>query len=147
VSWFTDSSALVKRYVKEPGSKWVRREITHHQVLIAQITPVEIVAALRKRFRQGDISEFACYQARKRFLTHLAKRQFRIVEVSSDIINKSLRVAFDRDLRAYDAVQLATALNAAKADDKARFVFITADTNLERAGVAEGIKTDNPLNH
>ena len=145
--WFTDSSALVKRYVNEKGSRWLRREITRHEVTIAQITLVEVVAALRKRFRQGDISEFACYQARKRFISHIAKREFKIVGMSSQVLDEAVRKAFDKDLRAYDAVQLAAALTTAKTIDNKRFVFITADASLEATGREEGIKTDNPLNH
>lgn len=147
MNWFTDSSAIVKRYVSEQGSKWLRHEITRHHVIIAQVTLVEVVAALRKRFRQGDISEFACYQARKRFITHIAKQQFRVIEMSSEIVDEAMRVAFDRDLRAYDAVQLSSALTSVKTVDNRKLVFITADANLEKAGRAEGLKTDNPLSH
>src|ERR1700693_737037 len=60
---------------------------TRHHVIIAQISIVEVVAALRKRFRQGDISEFASYQARKRFITHIAKQQFRVIDMSSEIVD------------------------------------------------------------
>lgn len=147
MNWFTDSSALVKRYVSEKGSKWLRHEITRHHVIIAQVPLVEVVATLRKRFRQGDISEFACYQARKRFITHIAKQQFRVIGMSSEIVDEAMRVAFDRDLRAYDAVQLSSALTTVKTVDNRKLVFITADANLETAGRAEGLKTDNPLNH
>lgn len=36
--WFTDASALVKRYVNETGSQWFRSELSKHQVVIAQTT-------------------------------------------------------------------------------------------------------------
>ena len=142
-----DSSALVKRYVREQGSKWLRAEITHHRVIVAQITAVEVVAALRKRFRQGDISEFAFYQARKRFITHAAKQQYQVVMMNSQIVDEAMRIASDHDLRAYDAVQLATALTSITSSDTSQLVFLTADNDLEVASQAEGLKTENPLNH
>lgn len=108
---------------------------------------MEVIAALRKRFRQGDLSEFACYQARKRFITHIAKQQFRVIAMGSEIVDEAMRIAFDKDLRAYDAVQLSSALKAVKTVDKRKLEFITADANLEKVGRAEGLKTDNPLNH
>jgi polyferredoxin len=41
--YFVDSSALVKRYVQEVGTPWVRR-LTHrgqaHEIYLASITPV-----------------------------------------------------------------------------------------------------------
>ncbi len=147
VTWFMDSSALVKRYVREQGSKWLRAEITHHSVIIAQITAVEVVAALRKRFRQGDISEFAFYQARKRFITHVARQQYQVVTMNSQIVDEAMRIASDQDLRAYDAVQLATALAIIPPSNTSRLVFLTADDDLEVASQAEGLKTENPLNH
>jgi predicted nucleic acid-binding protein len=147
VIWFADASALVKRYVNEPGSHWLRRELAHHQIVTAQITPVEIVAALGRRFRQGDISEFALYQARKRFLTHRARQQYHIVEMSAPIVDEAMRVAVAHDLKAYDAVQLATALITAKGVERDRFFFVSADSHLEAASAAEGLQVENPLKH
>ena len=144
---FADASSLVKRYANEPGSYWLRHELVHHQIVIAQITSVEIVAALGRRFRQGDISEFALYQAGKRFLAHRAKQQYQIVEMSAPIVDEAMRVAVAHDLRAYDAVQLATALVTAKGIERDRFFFVTADSQLEAASIAEGLQVENPLSH
>lgn len=145
--WFADSSALVKRYVNEAGSHWLRRELANHRVIIAQITSVEMIAALTRRFRQGDISKFALHQARKRFLTHRADQQYQIIEIDPPIIEEAMRLAFAHGLRAYDAVQLATAMFAARGVDKSRFVFVTADAQLEIGCAAEGLQVENPLNH
>lgn len=145
--WFADASALVKRYVNEVGSYWLRRELAHHQIFMAEITSVEIVAALGRRFRQGDISQFALYQARKRFLTHRAKQQYQIIKMNTPIIDEAMRVAVVHDLRAYDAVQLATALVTAKGVERNRFFFVSADAQLEAASAAEGLQIENSLNH
>ena len=54
-----DSSALVKRYLKEPGSQWVRttlQPIAGHTILVAQTSPVELVAAVTRRMRGGFLS-------------------------------------------------------------------------------------------
>lgn len=54
-----DSSALVKRYLDEPGSDWVRR-ILHptlgHDIIVAQTTPIELVAAISRRQRGGALT-------------------------------------------------------------------------------------------
>ncbi len=145
--WFIDSSALVKRYIREQGSDWLRREIDKHEVIIAQVTMVEVVAALCKRLRNGEISKFAFYQARSRFLTGLSRNIYKIAELSYPMITEAQKLAFSQNLRAYDAVQLASALAAIASSDKSRFVFITADSDLEAAARAEGLQTDNPLAH
>ena len=112
-----------------------------------QITTIEVAAALGRRFRQGAISTFAFYQSRRMFLLHLRAGKYRILGLNQKIIDESLRLTFRRGLRAYDALQLATALVARTELDSGRFIFLTADTTLEGVGRAEGLNTDNPLNH
>ena len=53
-----DSSALVKRYLDERGSEWVRRTLlpsSAHTVFVAQTTPVELIAAITRRQRSGAL--------------------------------------------------------------------------------------------
>jgi hypothetical protein len=145
--WFADTSALIKRYVREQGSDWLRGEVIRNEVIISQLTPIELTAALGRRFRQGVISRFAFYQARRMFLLHLKAGKYTLIDLEQRIVDEAMRLTFRRGLRAYDAVQLATALVASANFDRSRFVFLTADAGLEAVGRAEGLNTDNPLNH
>jgi predicted nucleic acid-binding protein len=61
-----DASALVKYYVTEPGSTWVRQVIdaqdpvsgqAHHIILVAEITRVEVAAGLAVIERVGSDQE------------------------------------------------------------------------------------------
>jgi predicted nucleic acid-binding protein len=57
-AYFFDSSALVKRYVNETGSGWVQTitdAATGHEIYIARITTVEVIAALVRRARSGNM--------------------------------------------------------------------------------------------
>jgi predicted nucleic acid-binding protein len=61
-AYFFDSSAIVKRYVKEEGSAWVistsdRASGAH--VYLASITGVEVVAALARK-RKGSHNAVNC---------------------------------------------------------------------------------------
>jgi predicted nucleic acid-binding protein len=145
--WFVDTSALAKRYVKEQGSDWLRSVVIKEEIIISQLTPIEFSAALGRRFRQGIISRFAFYQARRVFLLHLQADKYKIINLSQSIVDEALRLTFHQGLRAYDAAQLATALVASANLDRSRFVFLTADAKLEAVCLAEGLLTDNPLNH
>jgi predicted nucleic acid-binding protein len=145
--WFLDSSALVKRYVREASSLWLVNEIVRHQVFISQLTPIEVTAAFRRRFQQGQISEFLFHQARRRFFTHLGQDQYPILEMRQNIVDEALRLLFHHHLRAYDAAQLATALIAINPAERSRLMFITSDAQLEGMARVEGLQTDNPLNH
>jgi uncharacterized protein len=145
--WFVDTSALVKRYLNEPGSQWFRESLAQHQLLLAQITPVEMMAALGRRFQQGRIPQFTLYQARRRFLRHRVEQQYECLDLTSAIIEEAIRLAVVRGLRSYDAVQLATALVSSAVYDPQQFSLITADAELARVAQSEGLLTDNPLLH
>ncbi|MFL6215136.1 MAG: type II toxin-antitoxin system VapC family toxin [Blastocatellia bacterium] len=145
--WFVDTSALIKRYLRETGSKWLREEIVHHRVLISQLTPIEVLASIGRRRQQGTLSPFAFLQARRIFINHINDPQYQILNVSSAIVNEAMRLTFRQSLRAYDAVQLATALKTLATQGYKQLVFLTADAQLERVARAEGLQTDNPLDH
>lgn len=58
--YFLDSSALVKRYVQETGTAWVRgltRRNARHDLYVARITAVEVTSAIaRRRGGRGDLA-------------------------------------------------------------------------------------------
>ncbi len=57
--FFFDSSALVKRYAKEPGSAWVRgltQPKAAHTLYLARITAIEITSAITRKLRGGLLS-------------------------------------------------------------------------------------------
>ncbi len=56
---FIDSSALVKRYLTEPGSSWINLLLdpsAGHTIIVSTITQVESAAALAARHRSGAIT-------------------------------------------------------------------------------------------
>lgn len=70
--YFLDTSALVKRYVYEEGTAWIRSicdPLAGHQIVIARITPVELIAALARRRRMQTLPA-----AQLRVLVGLAAR-------------------------------------------------------------------------
>ena len=57
--YFFDSSALVKRYVNEVGSRWVHAmtaTTTSNIILVSRITRVEVLSALARLHREGNIA-------------------------------------------------------------------------------------------
>jgi uncharacterized protein len=57
--FFFDSSALTKRYLQETGSTWVATLTdldAGHFIVVAEITRVEVAAALAARHRAGTIT-------------------------------------------------------------------------------------------
>lgn len=68
---YFDSSALVKSYVAETGTTWVRTILDDKQnrIFISTLAEVEVVAALTRRFRVCDLTvqqlDQACDEARQ----------------------------------------------------------------------------------
>lgn len=144
VVYFFDSSALVKQYVDEPGSEWVRRVLAQFPpTAIAEITIVEVVA-LARRWRMGEISADEYRFARHVFLEDI--RWVRVVSARRSTIERATDLIDHHPLRAYDALQLATALELAGTLEAEGFslTFVSADARLCAAAEQEGLTAVNP---
>jgi uncharacterized protein len=143
MSSFADSSALVKLYADEPGHEVVR---ALEGVVVAQIARVEVPAALWRKQRMGQLSVeqsavlVAAFDADWFGTQQGAPRRFEIVRMTALIIEDAARLTGVHGLRAYDAVQLATARAVRTADpDTTR--FIAFDHSLRDAAAVEGFAT------
>jgi uncharacterized protein len=149
---FIDSSALVKRYVLETGTAWVRR-LTRRSpariIYIAHITAVEVTCAVARRRKANTLTSRRASTILRRFRQHLAAR-YTIIELTPDLVDDSMRLGNAHALRAYDAVQLAAALEvnrSHKLDGFSSVMLISADQALNTAAAAEGMAVDDPNLH
>jgi uncharacterized protein len=146
-----DSSALVKRYVSEVGTTFVTTitdPAAGHRTYVARITGVEVIAALARRSRAGDVSTDALAAALGQFRQEFATL-YRIVEMTAALLADAMRLAETRAVRGYDAVQLAAALRV-NAECVARGLsstLVSADGDLNAAAVAEGLTVEDPNTH
>jgi len=150
-TYYLDTSALCKRYVQETGTAWVRAlaaPASGHMLLTARITMVEMYSALARRRRDGSVPAADCDVAAQAFTGHSAA-EYEFVELDLDIVTLARDLLERHPLRAYDAVQLASALVAHQALRAAHLLpltFLSADDQLNVAD-AEGLTTDNPNDH
>lgn len=149
--FFLDSSALTKRYLHEIGSGWVSA-ITHplagHVVVVAEITRVEVAAALAARCRAGAIALRERDDLVSLLLRHF-DAEYQIVAIEPAVTSQAVALTQRHRLRGYDAVQLAAALLANQpliAAGLPALTFIAADEDLITAARAEGLPAENP-NH
>jgi len=146
---FPDSSALVKRYIVETGSAWVKSQTdpaSGNQLYVARITGAEIVAAITRRQRRGATSPVDAASAIAAFRPDLAAAYFPL-DVSEGLVSDAMDLAGRHGLRGYDAVQLAAALELAArclAAGAMPPLVLTADAELNRAAAAEGLTVDDP---
>src|SRR4051812_6722430 len=113
-AYFLDSSALVKRYVAEIGTIWVRAitaPSAGHTILIAQIAPIETVSALTRRKRDGSLPNRTAQAARVLIDRHTA-REYKVINLSYEVSQTAENLLDKYPLRASDAIQLGAALEA-----------------------------------
>lgn len=150
--YFFDTSALVKRYVVEQGTSWVRSIVApeaDNTILVAQITRVEIVSAASRRKRGGQISERTARAVRLMIDRH-SRREYKMVGLTEQTIQRAEDILETHALRAYDAVQLAVALNSNDglvAAGLPPLVFVSADKRLLEAAMREGLSVEDPSTH
>jgi uncharacterized protein len=150
--YFFDSSALVKRHVDESGSTWVRsltRVKAGHTLYIARITAVEITSAITRRQRGRHLSAAQAGAILGHFRRHLTQR-YSILEMTPPLLADAMLLARVHGLRAYDAVQLAAALQAShiyQTGSLGPLTLISADQSLNDAAIAEGMGVDDPNLH
>jgi len=106
---YLDTSALVKHYVQESDSEEVERVIGEARLVgTAAITRVEIAAALAKAVRTRLLSTdeaaeaLSAFEAEWESLVRLQLHELLLARAAS--------LAWERGLRGYDAVHMASAL-------------------------------------
>ncbi|MBV9471225.1 MAG: type II toxin-antitoxin system VapC family toxin [Abitibacteriaceae bacterium] len=149
--YFFDSSAIVKRYVNETGTAWVNSPVDplagnlNH---LARITGVEVVAAIARRQRIGSVSAPAAALLLTQF-QHEFANEYLLAEMTLALIQQAMSLAQTHALRAYDAVQLAAAmqLNARYLAVGLSLTLVSADMELNAAALMEGLAVEDPNTH
>ncbi|GAB4409889.1 MAG: type II toxin-antitoxin system VapC family toxin [Anaerolineae bacterium] len=151
-TYYLDTSALSKRYVQEIGTVWVRTLVAPtagHTLLTARLTMVEVYSALARRQREGSVPVADYAIAAQAFTIHSAT-EYEFVELDLKVITLARDLLERHPLRAYDAVQLASALIANQALQAAPLpplIFLSADDRLNLVAATEGLTVDNPNLH
>ena len=120
-----------------------------HEVLVAAVTSVVVVAALYRRVRSRTLSAARAAEGVRSLRQDLA-RTYRIVEMDSGVVEAAIAMAERHALRGYDCVQLATVLAAAelrRAQSLAAMTLVSADVELIEAALAESVAVENPNSH
>jgi predicted nucleic acid-binding protein len=133
---FWDSSALVPALVREKESPAIRRLLrADPEVLVWALSPAEIVGALWRRQRSGDLRSDRRAAAEAR-LASMEIAWSAVVDVGP-VVYRARRLLALHPLRAADSLQLAAALVAC--DERPTLLpFVTLDSRLAEAARGEG---------
>ena len=150
--YFLDSSALIKRYVVEIGSPWIKTltdSQTGNSLLLVRITWVEVLSAFARRQREGGITAAEVAALIAKFRSEFNSR-YRVIEVDLALVERAGELIVQYPLRAYDAVQLASALRVQSlltSMPQTQLIFVSADNRLLDIAQAAGLAIDNPNNY
>lgn len=117
--------------------------VEDHYKAVSALANLEVRSAIRRRQHTGDTPVAAAESA----LSALSAERRRLVEhpITAQVLDEASAVIDRQNLRALDALQLATALIATRAlthDDV--LYFVVSDQRLMTAAIAEGIRGWDP---
>lgn len=149
--YFLDSSALVKRHVKEPGHTWIESlcdPASGNTIVVVEPALTEVIASFCRMARESPPR--LSLVERDQLIAYfevLMNSEYIIAQVNHAIFARAAALCRVHPLRAYDAIQLATAL-AVRDDHLATGlpapIFVCADNHLLAAAAGEGLAVENP---
>lgn len=151
-AYFLDTSALVKRYVPELGSNWIQSitvPAAGNFLAISQITWVEVCSAFSRRQREDSLFVDEVDQLMGDFRTDF-DNQYEVLEVDRTLIETAGALVMQNPHRAYDSVQLASALRVQSlltSMPETQLIFVSADNRLLDIAQSAGLAIDNPNNY
>lgn len=128
---FFDSSALAKRYHREPGSAKVEEALRQTSTLVVSILCIpEIVSALCRLKREGHLLPLEYHHVKQAVLRDLADAT--VCTLTPAVITRAIDVLERNPVRASDALHVACAA------ETGAFLFVTADAR--QASAARGAR-------
>jgi predicted nucleic acid-binding protein len=122
---YFDTSALVKRYIRERGSAQVLSLLGRHDLLSSAITLIEVLFALSRKRRDGDLSEENFSAVLSRIESERAR--WELVEVAEPVLDQAQEIVKGAvSVRTLDAIHIASCLTFEAAAGM-RIPFITGD--------------------
>jgi hypothetical protein len=151
-TYYVDTSALIKRYIDEVGSDWLRATFNTPplpSVVFIHLAIVEVTSALTRRMCEGILTPAEYTQAQNAFRADCLN-EYELITTVDDVIDRANYLLERHPLRAYDAIHLAAAVIVNQqllAANITPLTFLSADDRLNQAASAEGLAVDNPNHH
>ncbi len=133
---YCDTSALVKRYVREPGRRALMQILARHDCVSSALLPVELRGAFRRRVSEGALDASQVPKLLERVTSDRA--YWTLVEVTADVLTAAETLIATHPLRTLDAIHVASAQMFA-ARVPASLLFVSADRRQNDAAAAIGL--------
>jgi uncharacterized protein len=139
---YLDSSAIVKRYIREDGTDKMNSLIAGAKILAtSKLTYAEILSAFFKKYRAKELSEKHLNTVLTTFENDWA--YFLVVEFGDEMLPLIKKLVRKHYLKGADSIHLSSALWL-KAAVKTDITFIASDLDLLAAAHSETLQILNP---
>lgn len=136
---YFDTSALVKRYVDEPGRREVQQLVRRHDCVTSAILSVELRSALRRRVTERTLDSSRVSEILKRVVADRA--YWTVIEVGTQVLSGAEALVSVHPLRTLDAIHVASAQLFASRLSIADLIFVSADKRQTEVASAIGLMT------
>ncbi len=136
---YFDTSALVKRYVDEPGRREVQQLLRRHDCVTSAILPVELRSALRRRVAERTLDSSRVSEILKRVAGDRA--YWTVIEVGTEVPSGAEALVSVHPLRTLDAIHVASAQLFAARLSISDLIFVSADKRQTEVASAIGLAT------
>jgi len=147
VIFFLDTSALIKRYLHEKGSAYMRRLFHIGDAIFYQtfLAPLEMTSAFYRRHRGSQISIEELSFLLGSYAAH-SHRDYLLIPHSESLMDMAEALISRHPLRSLDAIQLASALGLRNTlpANAPLLTFLSADDRLVTAARQEHLRALNP---
>lgn len=137
---FFDTSALIKKYIIEDGSKKVDELMNKAEsIIVSVITEIEVYSTFKRLLIEKAINEIDYKTLLNEFEIDYPYYSHVILD---NLITSNAKLLIDKyQLTTLDSIQLGTALLLKDEID----YFVVCDLKLVKAGKTEGLKIINPV--
>lgn len=132
---YFDTSALLRRYVRGPGSRRLVSLFRRGRVLSSAIAPLEVMSVLYRR-RSAELAERELSAVITRMTADRAR--WELIGATSLVLDRAEALTREQRLLPLDAVHMASALTF-RDETGSRLRFVTADSRQRAAAERCGL--------
>lgn len=132
---FLDSSAIAKRYIAESGTERVAEIcLKAKEIAVCIVCITEVLSACNRLLREKKISNEQYKWIKNEFLLDMG--EFAAIDLTNDVILRSIQCLEKGALRSLDAFHIASALEYKPG------LFVTGDVHQKNIAAKMGLKVE-----
>jgi len=133
---YCDTSAMAKRYVREPGRAALMKALARRRIVSSILMPSELHSAFSRRVREGTLATIALPRLFQRVVCDRA--YWTLIETTTDVLADAEALLETQPLRTLDAIHVASA-RVFQTRMRAPVTFLSADTRQISAAGRVGL--------